>query len=74
MRFPALREGRSYRVAISDYAFRNYRDLSYSDGAVTDERVADALLEELEDTDAQHPLMPDNRPRQRVVRAATERL
>lgn len=74
VRFPALREGRSYRVAISDYAFRNYRDLSYSDGAVTGERVADALLEELEDTDAQHPLMPDNRPRQRVVRAATERL
>ena len=63
VRFPALREGRGYRVAVSDYVFRNYRDLNYSEGRITDEPVAEALLEELEDDS---PLMPDNTPRQTV--------
>lgn len=63
VRFPALREGRSYRIAVSDYVFRNYRDLNYSEGRITDEPVADALLEELSDDS---PLMPDNTPRQTV--------
>lgn len=63
VRFPALREGRSYRIAVSDYVFRNYRDLNYSEGRITDEPVAEVLLEELRDDS---PLMPDNTPRQTV--------
>ena len=65
VRFPQLREGRSYRVAISDYVFKNYRDLNYADGAITGVKVADVLLEELEEDS---PLEPDNRPRQRITR------
>ena len=65
VRFPQLREGRAYSVAISDYVFKNYRDLDYTDGAITDEKVADVLLEELEEAS---PITPDNRPRQRIVR------
>lgn len=70
VRFPALREGRSYRVAISDYAFKNYRDLHFTEGEITSEKVADVLLEKLEEDS---PLAPDNRPRQRVVRPETKK-
>ena len=65
VRFPKLREWRSYRVAVSDYVFKNYRDLNYTDGAITGVKVADVLLEELEEDS---PLEPDNRPRQRITR------
>ena len=63
VRFPALREGRTYEVAVSDYVFRNYNDLEYTDGEITDDRVADVLLEELEE---ESPVAIDNTPRQRV--------
>ena len=59
VRFPKLREGRTYLVAISDYVFRNYRDLNYTDGGITGVKVADVLLEELEE---ESPIDPDNRP------------
>ena len=65
VRFPKLREWRSYRVAVSDYVFKNYRDLNYTDGGITGVKVADVLLEELEEDS---PLEPDNRPRQRITR------
>ena len=65
VRFPRLREGRAYRVAVSDYVYRNYRDLQYTDGEITDTKVVDVLLEELEEDS---PLQPDNRPRQRILR------
>ena len=65
VRFPKLREGRTCLVAISDYVFKNYRDLDYTDGGITGEKVADVLLEELEE---ESPIDPDNRPRQRIVR------
>lgn len=65
VRFPALREGQRYKVAVSDYVFRNYKDLDYTEGGITDERVAELLLEELEE---ERTLEPDNRPRQRVER------
>ena len=52
-------------MAISDYVFKNYRDLNYADGAITGVKVADVLLEELEEDS---PLEPDNRPRQRITR------
>lgn len=63
--FPALREGRTYEVAVSDYIYRNYKDLNYTDGGITDERVAEILLEELEE---ESPLKMDNAPRQTVRR------
>lgn len=63
--FPKLREGRTYRVAVSDYIYKNYNDLNYTDGEITGEKVADILLEELWE---ESPLVPDNRPRQQVVR------
>lgn len=70
VRFPQLREGHRYRVAISDYAFRNYRELDCTEGRITGVKVADVLLEELEEDS---PLEPDNRPRQRIVRTDTGR-
>ncbi len=65
VRFPALREGRRYRVAVSDYVYRNYKGLECTDGEVTDTKVTDVLLGELKE---KSPLAPDNSPRQRVVR------
>ena len=65
VRFPALREGRLYRVGMNDYIFRNYRGLEYSEGRIEDDQVAEVLLEELGE---ESPLRPDNRPRQRIVR------
>ena len=65
VRFPRLAEGRRYRVAMSDYVYRNYKGLEGTDGRITDQKVADVLLEELADDS---PVVPDNRPRQRVVR------
>ena len=66
VRFPQLRGGRSYRVAVSDYVYKNYQGLEYSDGEITGVKVADVLLRRLE-TDS--PLTPDNRVRQRIVRS-----
>lgn len=65
VQFPKLREGRKYKVAVSDYIYRNYKDLEYTGGEVADEDVAGVLLEELRDDS---PLKIDNTPRQRVVR------
>ena len=65
MQFPKLREGRKYKVAVSDYIYRNYKDMEYTGGEITVEKVADILLEELRDDS---PLKIDNTPRQRVVR------
>ena len=65
VRFPELREGRAYRIAVSDYVYRNYKDLNYTDGEITGDDVAGILLEELRDDS---PLKADNKPRQQVVR------
>lgn len=65
VQFPKLREGRTYKVAVSDYIYKNYKDMNYTDGEITDEKVADILLEELEDDS---PLKIDNTPRQQVRR------
>lgn len=66
VRFPQLRGGRSYRVAVSDYVYKNYQGLEYADGSISGVKVADVLLRRLE-TDS--PLTPDNRMRQRIVRS-----
>lgn len=71
VRFPALRDNRSYCVAMSDYIYRNYPGLEYTDGAVTDLKVSDVLLEELE---RGTPLVPDNGVRQRVTPASVRSL
>ncbi|WP_290541277.1 bifunctional UDP-sugar hydrolase/5'-nucleotidase [Alistipes sp.] len=63
--FPKLREGKVYEVAVSDYVFRNYRDLSYTDGEITEKTVAGVLREELQEDG---PLTPDNKPRQEIRR------
>ena len=63
--FPKLREGKVYTVAVSDYVYKNYNDLNYTDGKITEEDVTGLLLEELEEDS---PLRIDNTPRQRVRR------
>lgn len=64
VRFPDLREGRVYKLASSDYIFKNYRGLEYADGVILDDEVADVLIDELEDDS---PLRPDNRSRQQIL-------
>ena len=66
VRFPQLRGGRSYRVSVSDYVYKNYQGLEYSDGEITGVKVADVLLRQLGE---ESPLKPDNRMRQRIVRS-----
>ncbi len=63
VRFPELQERKSYKIAISDYVFKNYKDLHYTDGRITDEPVVDQLLEILEE---HTPFTSDNSPRQQV--------
>lgn len=67
VRFHELREGRVYKIALSDYIFKNYHGLEYADGGILDEEVADVLIDELEDDS---PLRPDNRMRQQVLMVA----
>ena len=66
VRFPQLRGGRSYRVAVSDYVYKNYQGLEYADGSISGVKVADVLLRQLGE---ESPLKPDNRMRQRIVRS-----
>ena len=56
---------RVYTVAVSDCVYKNYNDLNYTDGKITEEDVTGLLLEELEEDS---PLRIDNTPRQRVRR------
>lgn len=65
VRFPKLREGKVYEVAVSDYVYKNYNDLNYTDGKLTGTTVAGVLLEELQEDG---PLTPDNKPRQEIRR------
>ena len=66
VRFPQLRGGRSYRVTVSDYVYKNYQGLEYADGSISGVKVADVLLRQLGE---ESPLKPDNRMRQRIVRS-----
>lgn len=56
VQFPTLREGKTYRVAISDYAFKNYRGLNYSEGRIEEALITDLMIEAL----GKAPVMPDN--------------
>lgn len=64
VQFPKLKEGERYTIAVSDYVYNNYKDLSYTDGRDTGELVTQTLLGELDD----EPVVPDNAPRQTVRR------
>ena len=66
VRFPQLRGGRSYRVSVSDYVYKNYQGLEYADGSISGVKVVDVLLRQLGE---ESPLKPDNRMRQRIVRS-----
>ena len=54
--FPTLQEGRTYRVAISDYAFKTYAGLEYTDGRIREELITDLMIEALR----RAPVTPDN--------------
>ncbi|MBR5465499.1 MAG: bifunctional metallophosphatase/5'-nucleotidase [Alistipes sp.] len=64
VRFPTLREGREYRVAISDYAFKNYRGLEYREGRICEELITDLVIAALR----QAPVQPDNQQHASVER------
>lgn len=64
VRFPTLKEGRGYRVAIADYAFKNYRGLDYRDGRIRKELITDLMIEALRNA----PIRPDNRQHATVQR------
>jgi len=66
VRFPRLREGRVYRVALGDYIFKNYKELHCTDACLSEAKITDLLIDRLEHGG---PLTPDNAPRQQVVRA-----
>ena len=70
VRFPELREDRRYKVAASDYVYRNYHDLHCTEGEITGEKVADILIGELREDS---PLEADNAPRQKVVRTEAKK-
>lgn len=56
VKFPTLQEGRSYRVAISDYAFKNYRGLNYTEGKIEPAKITELMIEALQKS----PVLPDN--------------
>ncbi len=64
VRFQTLREGRPLRVAISDYAFHNYKEIACSDTLTLAKPVAEVLMERLR---SESPIRPDNTPRQREI-------
>ncbi len=64
VRFPTLVEERPYRVAISDYVFRNYKDLTYEEGRIEPWLLTDLMLEALR----RGPVTPDNRAYNEVWR------
>ncbi len=64
VRFPLLREGRTYRVAYNDYVFKNYAAVDRANGQVLDGvRVNELLLKEL---GKGRPVEISNRPIQTV--------
>lgn len=62
--FSDLEEGRRYKVAIGDYAFKNYSGLEYTDGRTTDILLTDVLREAV--ANGGKPFVPDNAHRQLV--------
>ena len=65
VRFPTLRPGKTYRVAMPDYVSRKYPTLNESEGENIDMLVLDRIIEYVE---KHSPITTDNTPRQRIVR------
>ena len=65
VRFPTLRAGKSYRVAMPDYISRKYPTLKDSEGEYTDMLVLDCITEYVE---KHSPIKTCNTPRQRIVK------
>ena len=63
--FPGLSDRKTYRVAMSDYVFKNYRDIERQRGSISGRKVADVLSENLV---SGRPVDPDNALKQKVVR------
>lgn len=61
--FPDLKRGRRYRVAMGDYIFKNYADLKYTRGEITETLITDVLDSYFRN---RSPFLPDNSPRQRI--------
>lgn len=61
--FPDLKRGRRYRVAMGDYIFKNYADLKYTRGEITETLITDVLDSYFRN---RTPFVPDNAPRQRI--------
>lgn len=55
VKFPTLKEGKRYRVALGDYIFKTYAEVKGQKGCTTELLVTDALLETL----AQGPYTPE---------------
>lgn len=63
--FPDLKAGRRYRIAISDYAFKNYRGADAFRGETTDILVTDVLKSAVDN--GGRPFTPDNTMRQQIL-------
>ncbi|MEG2613034.1 MAG: bifunctional UDP-sugar hydrolase/5'-nucleotidase, partial [Alistipes sp.] len=63
VQFEKLREDEHYSVAVSDYVYKNYKELEYTDGKETGLLITDLLLHTFRDDS---PITPDNTPRQRM--------
>lgn len=61
--FPELTEGKTYKVSIGDYPFKNYADFAYTDEQDTGILITDLLLDYFS---GQSPVTPDNTIRQQI--------
>lgn len=64
VRFPKLKEGKKYRVALSDYIGKKYEAIHGDNHTEHDLYVVDVLLNYFK---SNSPVTPDNAPRQRIV-------
>ncbi len=64
VRFPQLREGRTYRIAFNDYVFKNYAAIDRANGQILDGMCVNELL--LKNLENGRPVAIDNRPIQTV--------
>ena len=65
VRFARLREGRRYRVALTDYVAKKYDSIEGERGTFTNLSILEALKSHFRD---HSPVKADNTPRQRIVR------
>lgn len=61
--FPDLVEGRTYKVSIGDYPYKNYADFEYADGQDTGMLITDLMMDYFR---TKSPVAPDNTMRQQI--------